>query len=304
MEVEPGKTGLEIMAKRKVETRAPVRIDLSGGWTDVPVYTHDQGGDVVNFSINLYARASLLVDDDGKLSVSYSADVPLGSGFGTTGALNVALLAAIKGAGLTTDEVAEKAFQFEKLLDNTGGRQDQWAAAYGGFQRLIFIGDTVERMPLEPLPSAKSWLKRQLLVVNSGIEHVSGDLHDEFWQRYQDGDADVVAGLQKLRSTTKLVMDGLQSDRRDLMVESFRMTCDALDLMAPHVHAPFKPVVDPLLANKDIAAWKAIGAGGGGCAALLCGHQRREVVEAAVIEAGWTIVEWDYDDEGLTVEES
>jgi len=292
------------MAKRKVETRAPVRIDLSGGWTDVPTYTHDQGGDVVNFAINLYARASLLIDDDGKMSVSYSADVPLGSGFGTTGALNVALIAAIKGTGLAADDVAEKAFQFEKLLGNTGGRQDQWAATYGGFQRLIFIGDTVERIPLEPLPSAKKWLKRQLLIVNSGIEHVSGDLHDEIWQRYQDGDSDVVAGLQKLRQTTKLVMDGLQSDRRDLMVESFRITCDALDQMAPHVHAPFKPVISPLLENKDIAAWKAIGAGGGGSAALICGHQRREAVEAAVKKAGWSIVEWDYDDDGLTIEES
>ena len=72
--------------------KAPVRIDLAGGWSDAPPFCELVGGDVVNIAINHYAHAELEIDDDGKMSVSYSCDVPVGSGLGTTGAINVCLL--------------------------------------------------------------------------------------------------------------------------------------------------------------------------------------------------------------------
>ena len=78
--------------------KAPVRIDLAGGWSDAPPFCEQVGGDVVNIAINQYAHADLQVDEVGKLSVSYSCDVPVGSGLGTTGAINVALMSVIKGA--------------------------------------------------------------------------------------------------------------------------------------------------------------------------------------------------------------
>ena len=112
---------------KRVEARAPVRLDLAGGWTDVPPYTHDVGGEVVNVAINIHAHASLEIDDEGHLSVNYRCDAPVGSGLGTTGAINVALMAAINGA----ENAEEAAYQFEALLGNTGGRQDQWAAKHG-----------------------------------------------------------------------------------------------------------------------------------------------------------------------------
>ena len=53
---------------KRIEARAPVRLDLAGGWTDVPPYTHDMGGEVVNVAINIHAHASLEIDAEGKLS--------------------------------------------------------------------------------------------------------------------------------------------------------------------------------------------------------------------------------------------
>ena len=99
---------------KRIDARAPVRLDLAGGWTDVPPYTHDMGGEVVNVAINIHAHASLEIDDDGKLSVNYRCDAPVGSGLGTTGAINVALMAAIHGS----DDAEEVAYQFEALLGN------------------------------------------------------------------------------------------------------------------------------------------------------------------------------------------
>ena len=80
-----------------VKARAPVRIDLAGGWSDCAPFCHEAGGDVVNIAINHYAHAELILDEAGKISCNYSCEIPVGSGLGATGALNVALMAIIKG---------------------------------------------------------------------------------------------------------------------------------------------------------------------------------------------------------------
>ena len=86
------------MAER-VEVVVPVRVDLAGGWTDVQPYTGDFGGEVVNFAINRYIRNVMEKDADGRIRVEYSSDIPTGSGLGTSGAMNVGLIATIAGGG-------------------------------------------------------------------------------------------------------------------------------------------------------------------------------------------------------------
>ena len=282
---------------KRVEARAPVRLDLAGGWTDVPPYTFDVGGEVVNVAINIHAHASLEIDDDGHLSVNYRCDAPVGSGLGTTGAINVALMAAINGA----DNAEEAAYQFEALLGNTGGRQDQWAAKHGGFNHLIFIGDSVEEMPFDPPRSTRFWLQKHLIVANTGIPHVSGDLHDAIWKKYASQDEGVIEGLMTIRLAARKMSQGLSQDRRDLVVESLQEICKGVDALDPALHDPFREVVNPLLESNDIAAWKALGAGGGGCVALLTRLDRQQAVITACETAGWDVLDWDYDDEGLVI---
>ncbi len=282
---------------KRVEARAPVRLDLAGGWTDVPPYTHDVGGEVVNVAINIHAHASLEIDEEGHLSVNYRCDAPVGSGLGTTGAINVALMAAINGA----ENAEEAAYQFEALLGNTGGRQDQWAAKHGGFNHLMFIGDAVEEMPFDPPRSARFWLQTHLNVANTGMPHVSGDLHDAIWEKYAADDAGVIEGLMTIRMAARKMAQGLDQDRRNLVVQALQEVCNGVDALDPALHDPFRELVDPLLESKDIAAWKALGAGGGGCVALLAGPNRQDAVIKACQAAGWDVLDWDYDDEGLVI---
>ena len=282
---------------KRVEARTPVRIDLAGGWTDVPPYTHEVGGEVVNVAINIHAHASLEIDDEGRLSVNYRCDAPVGSGLGTTGAINVALMAAINGA----ENAEEAAYQFEALLGNTGGRQDQWAAKHGGFNHLMFIGDSVEEMPFEPPRSVKFWLQKHLIIANTGIPHVSGDLHDVIWEKYASKDEGVIEGLMTIRLAARKMAQGLDQDRRNMIVEAFHDVCKGVDALDMSLHDPFREVVNPLVENKDVAAWKALGAGGGGCVALLAGPMRQETVIATCEAAGWDVLEWDYDEDGLVV---
>ena len=287
---------------RTTKTTAPTRIDLAGGWTDVPIFAEKYGGEVVNFAINIYAQADVGTNENGMLNVTYQSNSRLGAGLGTTGAVNVALLAAIDGGKSDPLIIAENAYQFEMQLGNIGGRQDQWVAALGGFNHLLFIGDRVERLPLEPLLSSKNWLSKHLILVDSGIEHVSGEMHQEVWERFKQGDSEVEEGLLMLRTAAKKMAEGLNRDRRDSVVESLRQVCVGVDLIDKKIHAPFKPVVEPLIEAKHVMGWKAVGAGGGGCAILLVRPSAQDLVKQSCKNAGWSIIEWDFDENGLTIE--
>ena len=287
---------------RTTKATAPTRIDLAGGWTDVPIFAEKYGGEVINFAINIYAQANVGTTENGMLTATYSSNSRLGAGLGTTGAVNVALLAAIDGGKSDPLEIAENAYRFEMQLGNIGGRQDQWAAALGRFNHLLFIGERVERLPLEPLQSSKNWLSKHLILVDSGIEHVSGEMHQEVWEKFKQGDSKVEEGLLLLRTAAKKMAEGLNRDRRDSVVESLKQVCAGVDLIDEKIHAPFKPVIEPLIEERHVMGWKAVGAGGGGCAILLVRPSTQDLVKQSCENAGWSIIEWGFDENGLTIE--
>lgn len=285
----------------RFEVIVPVRVDLAGGWTDVNPYCTDFGGEVVNFTINKYIHATMEKDESGRIKVEYSSEVPSGSGLGTSGALNVGLIATILGHNKSPEKIAEMAFQFESILENKGGRQDQWASAHGGFNHLMFIGDSVEILPFEPMKSSKNWLKKHLIIADSKIEHNSGELHTSIWERYASGDEDVINGLHKIRAAARKMSDGIQRDRRELVVESLRDVCEGVDLMDPSLHEPFRSIINPLVESKSVIAWKALGAGAGGTVGLLCSPMSRKSVIENLEKEGWEIIDWDYDEQGMRI---
>ena len=291
---------------KEVRVRAPVRIDLAGGWTDCAPFTHDHGGEVVNLAIDKYITAVFQIDDENKISVEYNSEIANSSGLGTSAAMNVAFLSAINGEGRSSEELAELAYQFEALLGNRGGRQDQWAAALGGVQHLMFAGDMVEVLPFEAMPSAKRWLQRQLVLAYTGISHVSGDIHQGVWDRYDAGEEVVIESLLRIRKAARKLADGLQKDRRDEVVFAMREVNDAIENMAPELNEPYHPVVDPLVASREVLAWKGMGAAGGGCIGMFANVGKVDAVKQACIDAGWQVLEWQIDEEGMqrTVTES
>lgn len=296
-------TGGIIMGK-EITVRVPVRVDLAGGWTDCAPFTNDKGGEVVNFAIDKYIEASMKIDDEGRLSVAYSSDCPVSSGLGTSAAMNVALISAIAGEGRSDVEIAELAYRFEELLGNRGGRQDQWAAAGGGFQHLMFYGDNVEKLPFEPAPSALRWLKKHLILAYTNVTHSSGELHQGIWQRYADGDEDVHSALMTLREMARKVAGALNSDRRNDLIDAIRQVTAAVEKMSPELNAPYREVVDPLCESRSILAWKGMGAAAGGTIGMIANHAAHDEITAACEAAGWTIIQWDYDNEGLTRSEN
>tara|TARA_B100000482_G_scaffold186025_1_gene163268 strand:- start:529 stop:1362 length:834 start_codon:yes stop_codon:yes gene_type:complete len=275
-------------------------VDLAGGWTDVRPYPTDFGGEVVNFAIK--HRVRVWKSEKGADSdLEFDFPVPRGSGLGTSSAMNVALAALNSSSQAENfEKIAEQAFLSESK-ENRCGRQDHWASAFGGFNHLLFIGDSVERMPFEPMKSSLNWLKKHLVIAYSGISRNSGEMQESVWSRYSNGDEGVIQGLHKIRSSAREMANGLQQDRRDLVVSALRTVCEGVDMIDPTIHDPFRGIVTSLIESGSIVAWKALGAGGGGCSALLCSPTGKEYATQYIENEGWQILDWDFEEHGVQV---
>ena len=286
---------------REISVRCPVRIDLAGGWSDVPAYCNVKSGEVVNVAINHYVTAKKVIDQNRKMTVQYTTETPIGSGLGTSGAMNVALLAAIAGEGKELGEIAELAFQFESLLGNTGGRQDQWASAFGGINHLTFRGDAVEIKRLNPSIKFCTWLQTHLLLFDTNIQHLSGQIHDNIWQKFHNHEQQVIQGLDLIRDAGLAMASAIDDEDTSQVVNSIRMVMSGIDLIDKKLHDPFRETLNPLEEIGSVLAWKAMGAGGGGIVGVLVKdseHAKSSLIQATEL-AGWEHLQWEIEYTGI-----
>src|SRR5215218_5330637 len=207
---------------------APVRLDLAGGWTDVPPFSVREGGVVITAAIRLFARAEVrlggsgfrLVSEDlhdeldvrdsaglvndgrlallkaglrmlpvGACSLISRSDAPPGSGLGTSGALDVALVAALSAArGESPDpvDIAETACHLEAVEAGVpGGRQDQFASSLGGFLRLEFRDPEAEVQRLKLDPGFMAELAARMVLCYTGASHFSGATIERVMRAYE-----------------------------------------------------------------------------------------------------------------------
>ena len=286
---------------KKISVRSPARIDLAGGWTDVPTFCNNVSGEVVNIAINKYVRSEMIIDDERKLSLSYHTDMPTGSGLGTSGAMNVALISTISSAKQTSLKTAEIAFQFEALLGNKGGRQDQWASALGGINWLTFKGEEVSVEHLSPSSEFCNWIENHLLLFNSHITHVSGDLHKEVWSKFEQGDNNISHALDTIRDAGLLMVEAIKEESITKFVEAIRLNSAGVDGLGSEYHDPFRDNLEQMTEQGTILAWKAMGAGGGGVVGLIVGDlANTQSVITKLEDNGWTNLDWKIDFEGTT----
>ena len=157
------------MKQRKVI--APVRIDFGGGSTDIEPFASKYGGCVLNAAINKYVVGKLLTTDK-KVSLKYSANIPTSSGLGTSGVMNLVWLSLIM-EERNKMKLAEMAYDLEQAMDLIGGKQDQYASAFGGINFLQFKDHLVKIDKLNLKKSVINELENSLLLVYPGIPHYS-----------------------------------------------------------------------------------------------------------------------------------
>jgi len=285
-----------------IKASAPVRIDLAGGWSDVTHYTKKFPGTVVNIAINKRAHAELNIDANGYLKMNYECDVPVGTGLGTSSAINVALLSCITHSNFSPEKSAEIAHKFEILLGGPVGRQDQWASAFGGIQYLQFDDEDVEILQFKPMQTAIEWLEKHLIIAHSRIAHKSGEVHSPIWEKFNQEDSQVIDAISKLKILADKMAIALESDNRSDISDILNNVTITTDKLSPSINNPVRDVCDSLIKNGTISAWKVMGAGGGGAVALLSNHGKIDETKGACEKAGWMLIDWCVDTEGVIIE--
>jgi D-glycero-alpha-D-manno-heptose-7-phosphate kinase len=314
---------------RTVVVRAPTRIDLGGGWTDVPPYCDEQGGFVCNFAIARYAFATVTVDEtyphspaasgaDGTdplivaalrrsgargLRVTLESDFPVGAGLGGSSAASAAVLgalAAFRRQRWDRAAIAEEGRRIEvEELGVAGGRQDHYAATHGGALALTFT-ETVAVRRIQLTEETISALERRALLVYTGESRISGETIRGVLDAYGARDDKVCNALTAMKSLAGRMVDALEHG--DLSALGAFLAEHWVHQRSLHPAIP-TPRIDEIVARAEKAGalgWKAMGASGGGCVLVLAGDGNVDQVRDAVAPLG-SFVPWTFDRDGLSI---
>ncbi len=346
---ESGNAVAEQRAHRTLRSRAPIRLDLAGGWTDVPPFSAEMGGAVLNAAINRYAYASvsphesphihiISADFDRELTIAsadqiaYNGDLdlikaaikrlgvrcgmtlfvrcqaPPGSGTGSSAAIGVALvglLSNLQGQDLPRDEMAELAHRLEtEELSIAGGRQDQYAAAYGGINFIEFHDPAAHVSRLELPPEVVNELEKHLVLCYTGKSRVSGDIISRVMGAYRARVSATVNALHRLAGIAREMRAALLGgDLRDfgaMLLENWEQQ-KQLD---PSVSNPDTDALFEAALANGASGGKALGAGGGGCLLFYTRPDQEHRLRGMLEARGVPVLDFNFDFHGLQTWES
>lgn len=320
-------------------TRSPLRISLGGGGTDLPSYYREHSGFLIAAAIDKYVYITLHQTFVPELIIKYSklervltvdevehpiirealrmvgveapsleitsmADIPAGTGLGSSGSFTTALLKAFhahKKNLVHPAELAEQACQIElEKLGEPIGKQDQYIAAYGGITCFKFMPDgQVEAWPLKISEETLYDLEDNLLLFFTGYARSASKILKDQDDKSKQSDKAMVENLHFVKNLGQQSQAALQSDNLD----EFARLMD--------VHWQRKKERSPSMSNQDINAWydcamangalggKIIGAGGGGFLMFYAKDKAR--LRHAMREEGLTEVRFRFDFEGTKI---
>ncbi|MFC8501716.1 hypothetical protein ACFUC1_05115 [Pedococcus sp. NPDC057267] len=295
-------------------TQTPLRVGLVGGGTDLPDFYREHGGRVLNAAIDKYVYVVVKQRFDDDVYVNYSAkevvsrvedlqhelvreamhmtgvrggveittlaDIPsAGSGLGSSSAVTVGLLHALfayKGRQVTAEELADRACAIE--IDRCRkpiGKQDQYAAAYGGICDLHFgPGDRVVVDQLDLASPVRRQVQDELLLFYTGTTRKADNILGE--QKANIGDR--ISQLVQLRELAAEASAGLREGDVDALGVALNKSWAAKRELASGVsNSQIDEAVESALAGGATGA-KVTGAGGGGFLLVVCPLERQRAV--------------------------
>jgi D-glycero-alpha-D-manno-heptose-7-phosphate kinase len=298
----------------KTRARAPLRIGLAGGGTDISPYCDEFGGAVLNVTIDRFAFASCIPRSDGRivfeaddigvreewdgngsdaprlclhrgvyvrmmkefnrgefvpLTLRTTVDAPAGSGLGSSSSLVVAMVDALReilAAPLGPYEVARLAYEIERVdLGLSGGRQDQYAAAFGGINFIEFLpGDRVIVNPLRARRNVFCELESSLVVCFSGQSRESANIIDQQTTVMKTANSAGMDALHQLKHDAMEMKRAFTEGDIDRMAAVLRSSWEAKKATASAVsNRRIDDLLELGLENGALAG-KVSGAGGGG----------------------------------------
>jgi D-glycero-alpha-D-manno-heptose-7-phosphate kinase len=316
-----------------IRSKAPLRLGLAGGGSDVSPYSDIYGGLVLNATINLYAYSTIRETADGLIRInSYDCgceleypvsgelpvdgqadlvkgvynrvvrdfhiaprafsittwnDAPAGSGLGTSSTMVVCILKAFVewyGLPMGDYEIARLAYEIErKDLALSGGKQDQYAAAFGGFNFIEFLPD--DRVIVNPL-KVKRWitdeLESSLLLYFTGKSRSSARIIDEQRRNTSSGNREAIEAMHNIRqSALDMKAALLRGDMHEFSAILGRSWENKKKMAGGITNESIQHAFDVAMAA-GAEAGKVSGAGGGGFIIFFTAPENRKRVEEAL----------------------
>jgi D-glycero-alpha-D-manno-heptose-7-phosphate kinase len=322
-------------------TRAPLRIPLGGGGTDLPSYYSRYGGFVLSAAINKYVYISInrpQVDDLIRVKYSKSetvesleevqhelvreamrltgvergveivsmADVPAGTGMGSSGSFIVALLRALhayRREHVPPSQLAEEACRIEiEMAGSPVGKQDQYVAAFGGITCFDISRDgqvAVSRISFNNHQMDE--LRNNLLLFYTGIQRRSTDILEDQRRDAARSNPDVLGSLHQTKELGLQIKETLEDGDLDRFGE-------LLDVHWQNKKRRSTKITDPRIdrwyevaRDNGAVGGKLIGAGGGGFLLFYCPNSHKGRLRRAMADEGLREMPFDFDLEGAKV---
>lgn len=301
-------------------TKTPFRMSFFGGGTDMPAFFNEHGGAVLSTTFDKYCYVTVRhlppffdytselvysrierVDsiekiehplvrncikflDMHELRVNYESDLPARTGLGTSSSFAVGLLNAfyaLKGKHASKKQLADEAIYVEReLCKESGGWQDQIAAAFGGFNRIDFKDNGYKVSPIIISPGRKQRLNDNLLLFFTGFSRFSSEIQKSTEAAIKDK----TAQLKEMLALVNEAQEVLVNDKSDL--DDFGRLLDTTWRLKRQTGAKISTGSIDELYEKGIKAGalggKLLGAGGGGFLVFYVQPEKRQAVLAAM----------------------
>ena len=327
-----------------IRSKAPLRLSLAGGGTDVAPYPQEKGGCVISSTIDKYAYCTLRTRDndiisvksldydtiaefqkdeefifDGKLDLVKAAigsfstptgfdlflhcDAPPGSGLGASSAVVVSMVGAMRrwlNLPMSDYEVAETAFVIEReKLGIKGGRQDQYAAVFGGFNFIEFTGDKTIVNPLRVKEDVIDELQYRLLMCFTGRTRMSSNIIQEQVKRFVDKNTDMVDALDATKALAIEMKNSLLVGDLDSVGELMNKAWHQKKRFASKITDERIDRIYETAIKAGAKGGKITGAGGGGYMLFLCEFEKRHEVASSVEKLGARVTSFTFDQRGM-----
>jgi len=252
--------------------------------------TYDGQMDLAKAAINRLAG-----DHNSGYDLFLHTDAPPGSGLGSSSAMMVVLVGLLKefhGLALTDYEVAELAYAIERVdLGIAGGLQDQYAAAFGGFNFIEFLADRVVVNSLKISRDIQNELEYNMLLCHTGKVRLTEHIIEDQVQRYEEHDADTTAALKEIKALTSEMKNALLRRRMDEFGELLDLEWQHKKRMSSRISSPELDELYATARREGALGGKITGAGGGGYMLLYCRYDRKHVIAEKLSNMGCQIHE-------------
>ncbi len=333
-----------------IRSRAPLRIGFAGGGTDVSPYSDLFGGAVLNATINMYAYATIIPRNDGKIiihaadkketaefdsalklpyngrldlakavynqiaerfntgklafEIITSVDAPPGSGLGSSSTLVTAIAGAfVEWLNLPLGEydIAHLAYTVERIdLNYAGGKQDQYAATFGGFNFMEFYDhEKVIVNPLRVRSNIINELTHNIVLYHTGTSRLSSVIIEEQQSNIENKNRDSIEAMHQTRKMAVLMKEALLKGDLDKIGRIMMEAWEYKKKMAGGIsNSELDKLYDTAI-RAGATGGKISGAGGGGYMFFYCpGNTRHKVIEA-LKESGGMIQPFQFTKNGL-----